>query len=140
MFDPFRRLKYLPWNELLQVALVTIVLMIAIDWVFFQIVRIPAIRPTVAQLFNSPVSLLIFLGASVGVGALAVAIMEGWFRRIVITNESLWALVPCIALWLWLRSFLPETVLPQLLTPTLGLQSLMAVIVGVFWKGKPYWR
>lgn len=140
MFDPLRRLKYLPWTELLQVALVTIVFMIAIDWVFFQLVRIPALLPTIAQLFNSPFSLLIFLGAAVGVGALAVAIMERWFRQIVITNSSLWALVPCIALWLWLRSFLPENVFPQLLTPALGTQSLIGVIVGVFWKGKPYWR
>ncbi|HTL89285.1 MAG TPA: hypothetical protein VL134_07780 [Leptolyngbya sp.] len=140
MFDPLRRLKYLPWTELLQVALITIVFMIVIDWLFFQLARIPALLPTIAQLFNSPFSFLIAFGVAVGVGALAVAIIERWFRQIVLTDASLWALIPCIALWLWLRSFLPETVFPQLLTPPLGFESIMGVIVGVFWKGKPYWR
>ncbi|MBW4524544.1 MAG: peptide chain release factor 1 [Phormidium tanganyikae FI6-MK23] len=140
MFDPLRRLKYLPWTELLQVALVTIGFTIPIDWLFVQAVQVPALRPTIAQLFNSPLSLLIFLGAAVGVGALAVAIIERWFRQIVITNSSLWALVPCLALCLWLRSFLPESVFPQLLTPVLSFESLIGVVLGVFWKGKSYWR
>lgn len=138
MFDPLRPLKYLPWIELLQVSLFTIGLTIAIDVLFFQLVRIPAVYPTIAQLFNSPFGLLIALGAAVGVGALAVAILERWFRQIVITNSTLWALVPCLGLWLWLRSFL--TVFPQLLTPALSFESLVCIILGVFWKGKPYWR
>jgi hypothetical protein len=108
MFDPLRRLKYLPWIELLQVSLFTIGGAIAIDWLFFQLVQIPAVYSIVAQLFNSAFGLLISFGAAVGVGALSVAIMERWFRRIVITNSSLWALVPCLALWLWLRSFLTD--------------------------------
>ncbi len=140
MFDPLRRLKYLPWTELLQVAIVTIGLTIVLDWLFFQFVRIPALRSTVAQLFNSPLSFLIFLGAAVGIGALAVAIMERWFRQIVITNSSLWALVPCVGLCLWLRSFLPEIVFPQLLTPAFSTESFFGIIIGVFWKGKLYWR
>ncbi|BAU13217.1 hypothetical protein LEP3755_37560 [Leptolyngbya sp. NIES-3755] len=138
MFDPLRPLKYLPWIELLQVSLFTIGLTIAIDVLFLQLVRIPAVYPTIAQLFNSPFGLLIVLGAAVGVGALAVAIMERWFRQIVITNTTLWALVPCLGLWLWLRSFL--TVFPQLLTPVLSFESIVCIILGVFWKGKPYWR
>ncbi len=140
MFDPLRRLKYLPWTELLQVAIVTVGFTIPIDWLLIQAAKVPALRPSIAQLFNSPLSLLIFLGAAVGLGALAVAIMERWFRRITITNASLWALVPCLVLWLWLRSFLPETVFPQLLTPVVSFESLMGIILGVFWKGKPYWR
>ncbi|MER3434433.1 MAG: peptide chain release factor 1 [Leptolyngbya sp. ERB_1_1] len=140
MFDPLRRLKYLPWAELLQVALVTIGFTILIDWLFFQVVRLPALRPTVAQFFNSSLSFLIFLGAAVGIGALSVAIMERWFRQIVITNSSLWALIPCVALWLWLRSFLPESIFPQLLTPALSFESFMCIVLGVFWKGRPYWR
>lgn len=138
MFDPLRRLKYLPWIELLQVSLFTIGIAIAFDWLFFQIATVPAIRPTIAQLFNSPFAFLILLSAAVGVGALGVAVMERWFRQIVITNSTLWALVPCLALWLWLRSFLP--VFPQLLLPPLTFESLVCVILGVFWKGKPYWR
>lgn len=138
MFDPLRRLKYLPWIELLQVSLFTIGIAIALDWLFFQIAIVPAIRPTIAQLLNSPFAFVIVLGAAVGVGALGVAVMERWFRRIVISNASLWALVPCLALWLWLRSFL--VVFPQLLLPPLTFESFICVVLGVFWKGKPYWR
>lgn len=140
MFDPLRRLKYLPWTELLQVAIVTVGFTIPLDWLLVQAAQIPVLRPSLARLFNSPLSLLIFMSAAVGVGALAVAIMERWFRRIVISNASLWALVPCLALWLWLRSFLPESVFPQLLTPVVSFESLLGIILGVFWKGKPYWR
>jgi hypothetical protein len=141
MFDPLRPLKYLPWTELLQVALVTIGFTTLLDWVFFHAASTPSLRPIVAQVFNSPLGFLIGLGAAIGVGALGVLVMERWFqRRIIITNSTLWALVPCLALWLWLRSLLPETVFPQLLTPVLGLDSLICIILGVFWKGKPYWR
>ncbi|MCU0550438.1 MAG: hypothetical protein MUC48_13905 [Leptolyngbya sp. Prado105] len=141
MFDPLRPLKYLPWTELLQVALVTIGFTTLLDWAFFQAADTPPLRPFVAQIFNSAFGFLIGLAAAVGVGALAVAVMERWYRqRFVITNSILWALVPCLALWLWLRSFLPDTIFPQLLTPFLGFNSLICVILGVFWKGKSYWR
>jgi hypothetical protein len=141
MFDPLRPLKYLPWTELLQVALVTIGFTTLLDWVFYHAANAPAMRPIFGQVFSSPLGFLIGLAAAVGVGALSVAVMERWFRqRFVITNSILWGVVPCLALWLGLRSLLPESIFPQLLTPVLGIDSLICIILGVFWKGKPYWR
>jgi hypothetical protein len=141
MFDPLRPLKYLPWIELLQVALVTIGFTVLFDWAFFQAASTPALIPIAARILQSPFGFLIDLAVAVGIGALAVAVMERWFRRrIVITNSVLWALVPCLALWLWLRSFLPDAIFPQLLTPVFGINPVICIILGVFWKGKPYWR
>lgn len=141
MFDPLRPLKYLPWSELLQVALVTIGFAALFDWALIQAANMPAIRSILEKLLSPPLGSLIDLAAAVGLGALAVALIERWYRRkIMITNSTLWALVPCLALWLWLRSLLPGTLFPQLLTPILGVDSLICIILGVFWKGKPYWR
>lgn len=141
MFDPLRPLKYLPWVELLQVALVTIGFATLLDWLFFQVADLPSLRPIIAQIFNSPLGFLLDLAVAVAIGALAVAVMERWFRRrIMITNSTLWALIPCLALWLWLRSLLPDSIFPQLLMPFLGINPLICIILGVFWKGKFYWR
>lgn len=140
MFNPLRPLKYLPWTELMQVALITIGITIPLDWLLFQAAEAPEIYFTISQLLDSPLRLIIFLGVAVGIGALAVAITERWFRRIVITNSILWALVPCLLFTLWLRSLLPNTVFLQLLTPQVNFQSAMGIIIGLFWKGKPYWR
>ncbi|MBD2081480.1 peptide chain release factor 1 [Leptolyngbya sp. FACHB-17] len=140
MFNPLRPLKYLPWTELMQVALITIGFTILLDWLLFQVAAIPALRSMIVQLLESPLAVIVFLGAAVGVGALAVAITERWFRRIVITNAILWALVPCLLFGFWLRSLLPDAVFPQLLTPGVNFNSAMGMIIGLFWKGKPYWR
>ena len=47
------------------------------------------------------------------------------------------ALVMLLALWLLLKSFVQ---MPSALFPDLDILSLVGVVVGVFWKGRPYWR
>lgn len=137
MFDPLRRLKYLPWIALLQVGLITMLIAIAIDGLLILAIRIPVFFTLLARLLNSPFDLLVALAISVGLGALAVTILERWFRQVIINTGTLWALVPCVALWLGLRSLLP---IPSVLTPTLDITSLTCLTLGIFWKGKSYWR
>ncbi|MGV0027459.1 hypothetical protein [Phormidesmis priestleyi] len=138
MFDPLRRLKFLPWTALLQVALVAVAIAVAFDVLITQIfVAIPVALGVLTKVLNSPLSLLIELAISVGIGALGVAILERWFQRIPITNASLWALVPCLALWLLLLSFLP---IPTALLPEISIFQLIGTTLGVFWKGRSYWR
>jgi hypothetical protein len=138
MFDPIRRLKFLPWIALLQVALVTVAIAAAFDVLITQIfVAIPVALSVLTKVLNSPLSLLFGLAISVGIGALGVAILERWFQRVSITNASLWALVPCLALWLLLLSFLP---IPLALLPPTSIFQLLGITLGVFWKGRSHWR
>lgn len=137
MFDPLRRLKYLPWIELLQAALVTVAIASLIDSGLLFLLSLPALENIVVQTFNSPLGLLISVAAAIGVGALGVVVLERAFRQVILSNSTLWALVPCLALWLWLHSFLP---IPSVLIPTLNMTSLVCVTLGVFWNGRRYWR
>lgn len=124
----------------MQVALITIGVTIPLEWILFQAAEVPAIYFAIVQLLTPPFKSILVLTVAVGIGALAVAILERWFRRIVITNSILWALVPCLLFGLWLRSLLPATAFPQLLTSNVDFTWAMGIIIGLFWKGKPYWR
>lgn len=76
------------------------------------------------------------IATAVGIGALAVYLCERWLPQVLLNTSSLWALVLCLLLGLVLKSLLP---LPSLLLD-LSQFTLVGVIVGVFWKGRPYWR
>jgi hypothetical protein len=137
MFDPLRRLKFLPWIALLQVALLTMLVVLAIEWLVSAIALVsPPILKVLTLLFAPPLGMITSLALAVGVGALAVTILERRFRHIRINASVLWALVPCLALWVLLRSLIP---LPSFLGE-FDLPPLMAMIVGIFWKGRPYSR
>ncbi len=138
MNDPLRRLKFLPWIPLLQISLITVLIAIALDVLLTRTaVAVPVIFNLLSKLLSSPIGVLIGLAVPVGIGALAVAILERWFQQVMITNATLWALVPCVALWLFLKSLVP---IPTALVPDISIVSLVGVVLGVFWKGRPYWR
>ena len=138
MFNPLRRLKFLPWIALLQTALVTVAIVVALDLVTEQILEfVPVARNLLWRMLNSPIGILLNLLVAVGIGALSVAVLERWFRQVVITDSTLWALVPCLALWILLKSFLP---ISEALVPGLSIFQIMGFILGIFWKGRSYWR
>jgi hypothetical protein len=136
MFDPLRRLKYLPWIPLLQVALITVFIAVAIDALLFQALRVPVVFTILVQILNSPFSIFLILGAAFGVGCLAIIVLER-FRHVVINASTLWALVGCLALWVLVRSLLP---FPRILTPGFDINPMVCMALGVFIKGKPHWR
>lgn len=136
MSDPVRTLKHLPWRSLLQVSGFTIVIAIVVE-VFLSIgyIRSAAIRSLLSELYAPPSGILLLFGAAVGVGALAVYLLERLHRQVFVNATILWALVPCLALVVFLKSLLP---VPALVS--LNSLQLLGVVVGVFWKGRPYWR
>lgn len=135
MLNPLRPLKYLPWIPLLQASVVTTIFAIAVDLLLFLSFLVPVVQTVALQLLNSPLEILIRLGAAVGVGALGVVVLKRWFRQIVVTNSILWALVPCLLLCLFLKSVLG---LPAPLLPALDYTVLVGVVLGVFWRGRRY--
>jgi hypothetical protein len=132
-----RRLKLLPWREMLQIAAlvnsIVIGLELFLDWGFTPS---RAIRNRVTILYGSSLDILIPFAAAVGMGALAVYFFEYWQQQFLLNRTTLWVLVLCVFLGLVLKSFLP---IPPLLA-SLSKDALIGVTVGVFWKGRPYWR
>ena len=137
MFAPLRRLKFLPWINLLQAALLTTLVVVGVEWLLDRLSRlVTPVRQLLIILLMPPPGILVQLALAIGIGALAVIILERRWPQLRITVAVLWALVPCLALWLGLRSLLPI----PLLAGELDFPWLVALILGIFWRGKTYHR
>ncbi|MEQ9548445.1 MAG: peptide chain release factor 1 [Coleofasciculus sp. G3-WIS-01] len=131
------RLRSLPWRSLLEVSGITVAIAIVLEIIIgLGFTQSPAIRQMLQFLYTPPLGMIISLMAAVGFGVLAVYVLERFYPHVLINSSSLWALIPCLALVLGLKSLLP---LPPFLV-SLSYANLVAVIVGVFWKGRPHWR
>jgi hypothetical protein len=95
-----------------------------------------SLQRTLFILHQPPLDIVMVLAAAMGVGALAVYFLERFHRQVFINSATLWALVPCLALVLFLKSLLP---VPGLIVQLNYLQ-LMGIIVGIFWKGRSHWQ
>ncbi|MEG4278147.1 peptide chain release factor 1 [Microcoleus sp. MON1_C1] len=137
MSNFLRRLKLLPWREMLQISALVNSIVIGLElflaWGFTQS---RAIRNGLTLLYGSSLGILIPFAAAVGMGALAVYFLEYWQQQFLLNRISLWVLVLCLLLGLVLKSFLP---IPASLA-SLSETALIGIMVGVFWKGRPYWR
>ncbi|NES04035.1 MAG: peptide chain release factor 1 [Okeania sp. SIO2F4] len=138
MNNIWQRLKNLPWQELSLVSLVATLTVVASEvLLILSLTYFFVILKPLNMLFSSPIfGVLIPIGVAVGMGALAVYLLEWWQKEWLLNNSSLWALVLCLFIGLLLKSFLP---LPSILLSA-SKASLISLAVGVFWKGRPYWR
>ena len=131
------RLRSLPWRSLLEVSGITVAIAIVLEIIIgLGVTQSAAIGEMIQFLYTPPLERIITLMTAAGFGVLAVYVLERFYPHVLINSSSLWALVPCLALTLWLKSLLP---LPSLLV-SLSYPNLVAMIVGIFWKGRPYWR
>jgi hypothetical protein len=138
MRRPFARLKFLPWRSLFQAAFVAVVLLaLPVDLLLLLASRYasqsPALESLLSLLLSPLFSLVISLGLPIGLGALAVYVLER-IDRSSISTESLWGLVLCVVLLLLLEKWL------ILGAPGFSLTALALIAVGVFWKGRSHWR
>lgn len=133
--SPWERFKSLPWRSLFLTALVTTVIVQAIDFITLLGVATPGVGQSLVTLLSSPLSILLTLAATVGIGALAVLILERTDPAS-INSGSLWALLLCLIITFLLRMLLP---LPALFAPASYIQ-FVGVMLGIFWKGRPYWQ
>ncbi len=143
MTNPLRQLKYLPWRSLFIIAGITFVIVITLEVLLglafsqldegtqFQIVNI--LRVT---LYSPALSLLTVGAIGAGIGALALFLLETLEKCISINASVLWSLILCLVIGLIIRNYIP---IPALLTAVNQIQ-LVGIILGVFWKGKRYWR
>jgi hypothetical protein len=136
MGNPLQRLKYLPWRSLFLLSSLIAVIVTAIDFlVVIGYNYSPVIQRTLTLLYTPPMGTLVDFAFVVGIGALAVYLLEN-FYRLSVNTAVLWALVLCLAVCLVIKSLLP---LPDVLVKFNEIQ-LMGIAIGVFWKGRPYWR
>jgi hypothetical protein len=137
MRNPFWRLKSLPWAILLQVALLAVAIATAADLLLTQGLALlianvgSGLLPLLQLLF-----MVLPIAAGFAVGVLALTILERWFTSVYLDTGVLWALVPCLALVLFAKGFLP--------IPTgvliLSYPLVVGVLLGIFVVGKRHWR
>lgn len=143
MHDPLRRFQQQPWLPLLQVTCITTVIVLLAEVVLFLgSTQSSALRPYFNFVFSGPLGAVLPFLAAVGVGALGVLLGERWQPKIHLNTGSLWALVLCLMGGMGIKVL----ILGRLLSPAyaslvaLSEVTLMGIIVGVFWKGRPYWN
>ena len=135
MSDFLRRLKILPWREMLQIAALVNLTVLGIELFLAWGTKIPAISNALRLLYSSSLGILVPVAIAVGMGALAVYFLEYWQQQFLLNQTNLWLLVFCLFLGVFLKSLL----LPPFFI-SLSQATLIGIAVGVFWKGRPYWR
>ncbi|TAD80169.1 MAG: peptide chain release factor 1 [Oscillatoriales cyanobacterium] len=135
MSQPWKQLTQQPWSEMAGTAAMALALALAID---YGLVLAAGAWPVVASALMALAQVGVFMlfGVGLGLGALAVYCGERLFPQICLNTGSLWTLVACLGLELGVLGLLP---LPILLVKFDQL-VVMGAIVGIFWKGRRYWR
>ncbi|MBD3881652.1 peptide chain release factor 1 [Phormidium tenue FACHB-886] len=137
MANPLQRLARLPWIPLLITAVLTNIWVFVLEFfLWFGAMRSPLINSSLSLLLSPPLGLITILAIAVCVGALAVYLLEIVYPNVIINAGVLWALVPCLLLGIVIKNLLP---LPASLV-SLDEGQLISMILGIFIKGKPYWR
>jgi hypothetical protein len=139
MRDPLWRVKSLPWIPLIQNALLTVLLATGLDIALVFLLSAMSMvwaEGTRALLQGGIVGLLLQVLVAGGMGALAVVLMERFFSFVRLDAASLWALVGCLALVLWLKSLLP---IPHFLVGISYVQ-FVGLMLGLFSRGRSHWR
>ncbi|GAB4459616.1 MAG: hypothetical protein OHK0037_05360 [Elainellaceae cyanobacterium] len=136
MSNPLRRIRQLPWLPLFQTAGYAVVGLFAVELVlWWGNSRLPFVARANDLIFSPPLDMLIVLSIAIGVGALAVHLLDQFQRTIFINLGVLWGLIACLVVMVWVRSL---SGIPSLLPPS--QVALMGLIIGVFWRGKNHWR
>jgi hypothetical protein len=138
MRDPWRFLKTLPWLILLQNAALAVAIATVLDLLLVQLfLRLPASAVEGGAVALNLLFIVLPFVAAVGLGALSVVLLERLFRDVYLNTATLWALVPCLALALFIKGLLPAV--PALLIG-LSYPQVVGLVLGIFFRGKRYWR
>ncbi len=138
MRDPLRQLRQLPWAAAFASACLAVFLITVLEAILvFVLLPLPSLSGVWELLFSGPLWQILRLVIAALVGALAVLLFERLYGWITLQTGILWALVGCLMVVLFGRSLF-GSIIPGLFTSS-SLDYLLGVIIGVFWKGRPYW-
>jgi len=137
MNDPLRSFKAQPWKQLFIIAFITIIFVSSIDSILMLFIANSAsFQKTLYAILSPPAGMLLPLAIAGGIGVLAVYICERFQPQLFLNAGSLWALVLCLIIALGVTGLLP---LPSFLVD-FSYPAVLGMMVGVFWKGRNYWR
>lgn len=137
MSDPLRSFKFLPWQSLFQVSALTTLIVAFLEVILgFGYAQSDLVRRSLSLIYARPLGIFTVIAIAIGVGVLAVYLLERFYKQVLINRDSLWALVFCLFLLLVVKSGLP---IPAFLIK-MDVAPLVGIIVGVFWKSRRYWR
>lgn len=130
-------LKYLPWRSLFLAAILAVITMKAIDFLVSKSFDYTE-SSSFAELLSTKIGNLLFVFCGgLAIGGFGVLYLERMGRVGPIYPSTLWALFLCLLISLWLSTYIP--------VEGRGLVDIselhvMSTILGVFWRGRPYWR
>ncbi len=141
MFDPWERFKSLPWVSLISTAVVTLTIIKILDLgLMIAYSNVPEVQLGFDLIFSPPWGLIIIILLSIGLGALSVLLLETYFSPGLITAGTLWGLFLCLFVVMLIISFV--STLAGVSVGLLGINQnvLVGTLIGVFWRGRRYWR
>lgn len=137
MSNFIERLKILPWRSLLQSAALTSALTAVLELALAEAIHsVQIIENALRLLYSPPLGTFMVFLVPLGMGALSVYWLEMWQQQYILNASSLWALVACLLFTLFIKTLLP---IPPILVG-LSQLTLIGIMIGVFWKGRSYWR
>ncbi|MBE9142175.1 peptide chain release factor 1 [Planktothrix mougeotii] len=132
-----QRFKNLPWMALWQsVTLTYLIVAIAEVLMIWGITQSLALRKMIKILYAPPLDLLILFGVGVGVGALVIYLIEILPSQVFLNTTCLWVLFPCLLITLLIY----KSIFPPVLLLSTSQITIMGILMGLFWKGRTYWR
>ncbi|HEY9626900.1 MAG TPA: peptide chain release factor 1 [Coleofasciculaceae cyanobacterium] len=140
MGNPLQRLSRLPWTSLAITAVLTSIWIFVMEFFLgFGIARSSLVQDTLVLLLSPPLGLIVTLAIGVGAGMLGLYLLEIVYPSLRIDTGVMWALVLCLIVAIALKATLLSEAIPLTLVSPNQTQ-LIGVVLGVFLKGKPYWR
>jgi len=132
-----RRLKNLPWSALLQtVAFTYLIVAIAEILMIWGVTQSIALRKMIKILYAPPLGLLILFSVGLGVGALAIYLIQIRASKVILNTTCLWVLFLC----LFVALFIYKSILTPVILLSTSQVTIMGILIGLFAQGRPYWR
>jgi len=88
-------------------------------------------------LFNPLLSLVISLAVPFGVGALGVFFTKQFFQQVLLSTDTIWALVVCLLVVLGVKTLLWQ--IPAMYLDGFSVATILLVAVGCFTASKRHW-
>jgi hypothetical protein len=141
MGNPLGSWKFLPWRSLALTSGVTLLAATVLDLgILWAAAQSPSTRDILQLVFSSAWGMVIQLCFSFGIGILAIFLLETVFKPGPIYISTLWALVLCLLLSALLVGLLSSILGKPGILIHLDQLLLIGMVLGVFWKGRRYWR
>lgn len=133
--NPIEQFKRLPWRSLAQAAIVVVLFVTLLEFGMAFGLQFSPVSAALRLLFTPPLGLLTECAISFGLGVLSVIVLER-IDHFSIRAGSLWGLVLCVVVAFLIKGWLP---IGNALFRVEQLQ-IGGLLIGIFWKGRPYWR